>query len=235
MGWTAPVMSRSRALLGGIVIVMAGVAASACGSPAATTKYNGGNNAPTTKPGPTSPSHPTTTTGPVVSTTTTTTFPITKTTGPTHATPDTPNNINKPGTPEWVAAQYQRDAAAVSWRWPNPYEWIITAKPYMSPTYWATLRAKAGQPLNSATQQFWTQVVTNQEGYWVYVERSLIAVNAPKTPTSCTVVVHYLVGVVKPKGTREPPGGTVTGVAYPMVRIGGTWYVNGPGGAAYGT
>jgi hypothetical protein len=154
-----------------------------------------------------------------------------------HPVYDTPDNINKPGTPEWVAAQYVRAADSMEFTWPNPYYWLKTATPYVSPSYLATLKATL-DPTNlpPSEEEFWRQVVTYQEGYWVDVISSLIAVNAPRTATSCYVNVSHLIGVVKPKGTRLPPSsGVPTTVSYPMVKIGNTWYVNGPATTAFGT
>jgi hypothetical protein len=220
------------ALVGGMMLA-------ACSSPHITTAaYNGGNNAPRTKPIPTAtstPSKPTTTT----SSTTTTTFPLSKTPGPgpAHPVSDTPKNMDKPGTPEWVAAQYVRAAYSMSFLWPNPYYWIKTATPYISPSYLATLQATLSPTnLAPAEEELWRQVVTYQEGYWVDVTSSLIAVRAPRTPTSCYVNVSHLIGVVKPKGTRLPPSTNVPStMSYPMVKIGSTWYVNGPAVTAFGT
>jgi len=244
------VVPLSKKALAAVVVgcLSVAVVASACGSPHTTKSYPGGNNAPTTKPVPskstTTTPHttvPTTapssvsTTAPSTTTTTTTVPPITAVTGPTHVTPDTPHNMDKKGTPEWVAAQYERLAGSLAFTWPDPTAWVEQAKPYMSPTYWATMRAKQFQPPTPAESQYWDQVVTDQEGYWVDVISSDIAENAPKTPTSCYVTVDYMTGRVLPKGTHEPPNGTPVADAYPMAKIGGTWYVNGPGFPSPGT
>lgn len=215
-----------------VLLVVGGLVLAACSSPHTTTAFNGGNNAPKTKTLPKIITKPPVTT----TTTTTTTFPLSKTTGPPHPVYDTPDNINKPGTPEWVAAQYVRAADSIEFTWPNPYHWIKTAKPYVSPSYLATLQSTLKPTnLSPSESQFWRQVVTYQEGYWVDVTSSLIAVNAPRTKTTCYVNVSHMLGVVKPRGTRMPPSGTLSTVSYPMVKIGGTWYVNGPATTAFGT
>jgi len=207
-------------------------------------RYDGGNNggrshvttptSPSTTPSTTTPS----TTAPPTTSPPTTTPPATQptptTTAPAASMPkgDSLGNMAIPGRPEYVAAQFTRYFDGESWTW-GPWGWLSRAKPYMSPSFYATWLAHSTNPTSNAEE---TATYATYEKYketeYVSVDESVLVDNGAATVNTSDVEtdqVTYNLGGETAAGVKEPINPTQAPFVetYMMTKINGTWYVSG--------
>ena len=229
----------ARPLLG--ALALGGLVLAGCSSsPTASTKsYNGGNNGG--HPHAPSPSGGSLSGTPVSSSSTTTTTLATATTGPPATTApvavmpqgDSLGNMYIPGRPEYVAAQYTKYNAGYSWKW-GPSGWLTLAKPYMAPSYYATLLAGSKTPsAQEEANHFYAPIEKYKETEYVQIDESVLVDNGAATVDKGALTevdqVNYQLGQETLAGVKEPigPDITVYTVTYMMSKINGEWYVSG--------
>ena len=235
---------RARLLLG--ALALGGLVLAGCSSsPTASTKsYNGGNNGG--RPHAPSPSGGSLSGGslsgtPVSSSSTTTATPAPATTGPPATTApvavmpqgDSLGNMYIPGRPEYVAAQYTKYNGGYSWKW-GPSGWLTLAKPYMAPSYYATLLAGSKTPsAQEEANHFYAPIEKYKETEYVQIDKSVLVDNGAATVDKGALTevdqVNYQLGQETLAGVKEPigPDITVYTVTYMMSKINGKWYVSG--------
>lgn len=146
---------------------------------------------------------------------------------------DSLGNMYIPGRPEYVAAQYTKYNAGYSWKW-GPSGWLTLAKPYMAPSYYATLLAGSKTPsAQEEANHFYAPIEKYKETEYVQIDKSVLVDNGAATVDKGALTevdqVNYQLGQETLAGVKEPigPDITVYTVTYMMSKINGKWYVSG--------
>jgi hypothetical protein len=145
-----------------------------------------------------------------------------------------------PGTASWEAAQFVTAKKGYAWDQPEGIGgWAIKAKPYCTPSYWASLdrrvqSAEAGQAAgqgDSGDSAFWQQVQSEKETLFIDVTDADVITEAGSTPTTEWVRVTYNTTDVTARNPDPSPqyDGQEDVI---MSKAGSQWLVTGEGNAA---